>query len=162
MKKTKNNNQKEQITAQVENLETVAKAATEVANPKKKDKKLKSKNKAEIVEIPASKSKKKKDKLVKEVAKKQKDSIREKVVAERDVKYLYPSDEALREKYPDRTDSSIKDLKKTWRQEVRGKYRKLERDMNRFINDQTSKEYKAAKKAFDKYAAEVLKPGMAI
>ena len=34
--------------------------------------------------------------------------------------------------------------------------------MNKFIMDQSSKEYKAAKKAFDKYAAEVLKPGMAI
>lgn len=161
-----NNNKKEQEIAQVENQEIVANA-TEVTNPntsKKKDKskKKKAKAKATVEEVPATKSKKKKDKVVKEVTEKQKDSIREKVVSERDVKYYYPSDEELREKYPKRADSSIKDLKKAWRQEVRNEYRKLEREMNRFMKDQKSKEFKAAKKAFEDYAAQVLKPGMAI
>lgn len=164
MKKTKNNTKKEQIIAQVENPETVAKT-TEVTNQasSKKEKKLKSKKaKAKTVELPASKSKKNKDKVVKEVAKKQKNSIKEQVVSERDVKYYYPSEDELREKYPDRANRSINDLKKAWRQDVRNQYRKLEREMNRFIQDQTSKEYKSAKKAFDSYAAKVLKPGMAI
>ena len=175
MKTKKNNTKKEQITAQVENQESVANA-TAVTNPttssnKKSnktieavasEKKNKKNKKAKVEEIPATKSKKHKNKVVKEVSEKQKDSIREKVVSERDVKYLYPTDDELLTMYPKRTNCSIKDLKKTWRQEVRNEYRKLERDMNRFIQDQSSKEYKAAKKAFDAYAAKVLKPGMAI
>jgi hypothetical protein len=55
-----------------------------------------------------------------------------------------------------------KDEKKSWRQATRNEYRSLEREMNRFIQDQSSKEYKAAKKAFDAFTARVLKPGMAI
>jgi hypothetical protein len=55
-----------------------------------------------------------------------------------------------------------KDEKKSWRQATRNEYRSLEREMNRFIQDQSSKEYKAAKKAFDTFTAQVLKPGMAI
>jgi len=158
MKKVKNNTKKEQITAQVENQEIVANA-TEVTNPTiakdeklpvKKSKKDKKNKKAKVEEIPAAKDKKKKDKVVKEVANKQKASIMEEVVAHRDVKYLYPADV---------TDTLAR---KKWRQEVRNKYRSLEREMNRFIQDQDSKEYKAAKKAFDAYAKEVLKPGMAI
>ena len=160
MKKVKNNTKKEQITAQVENQEIVANA-TEVTNPEssikeelenlagKKDKKKKNK-KAKVEEIPTAKDKKKKDKVVKEVANKQKASIQEEVVAHRDVKYIYPAEI---------TDTLSR---KKWRQEVRNKYRSLEREMNRFIQDQSSKEYKAAKKAFDAYAKEVLKPGMAI
>lgn len=159
MKKVKNNTKKEQITAQVENQEIVANA-TEVTNTEsslkeeleaiagKKDKK-KSKE-AKVKEIPVAKDKKKKDKVIKEVADKQKASIQEEVIAHRDVKYIYPEDV---------TDTLAR---KKWRQEVRNKYRSLEREMNRFIQDQSSKEYKAAKKAFDAYAKEVLKPGMAI
>lgn len=166
MKKVKNNTKKEHINAQVENQEVVANA-TEVINPETpisepkivKDKKKKDK-KAKVKEITTKD--KKKDKVVKEVADKQKDSIREKVVSERDVKYYYPSDEELLNMYPKRKSDSIKDLKKTWRQEVRNEYRKREREMNRFIQDQSSKEYKAAKRAFDEYAKKILKPGMAI
>jgi len=158
MKKVKNNTKKEQLNAQVENQEIVANA-TEVVNNEsslkeeleviagKKDKK-KSK-KAKVKEIPVAKDKKK-DKVIKEVADKQKASIQEEVIAHRDVKYIYPEDV---------TDTLAR---KKWRQEVRNKYRSLEREMNRFIQDQSSKEYKAAKKAFDAYAKEVLKPGMAI
>lgn len=180
MKTNKNNTKKEHKNAQVENKEIVAKA-TKVTNhaaskeedlketleaiasgKEKKSKKDKKSKTAKVVEVPTAKSKKKKDKVVKEVAKKQKASIKEKVVSERDVKYYYPTDEELLEMYPNRSNSSIKDLKKTWRQEKRNEYRKLEREMNRFINDQASKEYKAAKKAFDDFSSKILKPGMAI
>jgi hypothetical protein len=170
MKTKKNNTKKEQITAQVENQEIVANA-TEVTNPtssqednsikenleaiasgkkNKKSKKDKKTKKAEVIEVPVAKSKKKKDKVVKEVAKKQEASIVEEVVAHRDVKYIYPDDI---------TDTVAR---KKWRQEVRNKYRALEREMNKFIMDQESKDYKKAKKAFEAYAKEVLKPGMAI
>jgi hypothetical protein len=168
MKTKKNNTKKEQIIAQVENQETVANAM-EVTNPEtsqeensikenleaiasgksKKHKKNKM-AKATVEELPATTSKKKKDKVVKEVAKKQESSIVEEVVAHRDVKYIYPEDI---------TDTVAR---KKWRQEVRNKYRALEREMNKFIMDQESKDYKKAKKAFEAYAKEVLKPGMAI
>lgn len=167
MKTKKNNNKKEQITAQVENQETVANAM-EVTNPetsqeensikenleaiasgKSKKHKKNKKAKATVEELPATTSKKK-DKVVKEVAKKQEASIVEEVVAHRDVKYIYPEDI---------TDTVAR---KKWRQEVRNKYRALEREMNKFIMDQESKDYKKAKKAFEAYAKEVLKPGMAI
>ena len=178
MKTKKNNNKKEQITAQVENQEIVANA-TEVTNPAssqdkgtvketleaiasgKKTKKTKKdkKSKAKVEEVPVAKSKKKEDKVVKEVAKKQKASIKEKVVSEREVKYIYPMKE---DEETGEMREMTKDEKKSWRQATRNEYRSLEREMNRFIQDQSSKEYKAAKKAFDTFTAQVLKPGMAI
>ena len=179
MKTKKNNTKKEQITAQVENQEIVANA-TEVTNPtssqednsikenleaiasgkkNKKSKKDKKTNKAEVIEVPVAKSKKKKDKVVKDVAKKQKASIKEKVVSEREVKYIYPLKE---DENTGEMREMTKDEKKSWRQATRNEYRSLEREMNRFIQDQSSKEYKAAKKAFDAFTAQVLKPGMAI
>lgn len=179
MKTKKNNTKKEQITAQVENQEIVANA-TEVTNPtssqednsikenleaiasgkkNKKSKKDKKTKKAEVIEVPVAKSKKKKDKVVKDVAKKQKVSIKEKVVSEREVKYIYPLKE---DENTGEMREMTKDEKKSWRQATRNEYRSLEREMNRFIQDQSSKEYKAAKKAFDAFTAQVLKPGMAI
>lgn len=179
MKTKKNNTKKEQITAQVENPEIVANA-TEVTNPtssqednsikenleaiasgkkNKKSKKDKKTKKAEVIEVPVAKSKKKKDKVVKDVAKKQKASIKEKVVSEREVKYIYPLKE---DENTGEMREMTKDEKKSWRQATRNEYRSLEREMNRFIQDQSSKEYKAAKKAFDAFTAQVLKPGMAI
>jgi hypothetical protein len=179
MKTKKNNTKKEQITAQVENQEIVANA-TEVTNPtssqednsikenleaiasgkkNKKSKKDKKTKKAEVIEVPVAKSKKKKDKVVKDVAKKQKASIKEKVVSEREVKYIYPLKE---DENTGEMREMTKDEKKSWRQATRNEYRSLEREMNRFIQDQSSKEYKAAKKAFDTFTAQVLKPGMAI
>ena len=179
MKTKKNNTKKEQITAQVENQEIVANA-TEVTNQDssqeegtvkgtleaiasgKKDKKKTKKDKkakAEVIEVPVTKSKKNKDKVVKDVAKKQKASIKEKVVSERDVKYIYPLKE---DEETGETREMTKDEKKSWRQATRNEYHKLEREMNRFIQDQGSKEYKSAKKAFDSFTAKVLKPGMAI
>ena len=178
MKTKKNNTKKEQITAQVENQEIVANA-TEVTNPtssqedssikenleaiasgkkNKKSKKDKKTKKAEVIEVPVAKSKKK-DKVVKDVAKKQKASIKEKVVSEREVKYIYPLKE---DENTGEMREMTKDEKKSWRQATRNEYRSLEREMNRFIQDQSSKEYKAAKKAFDAFTARVLKPGMAI
>lgn len=163
MKTKKNKTKKEQIIAQVENPETVA-ATTEVINPEtssekktKKTKKTDKKSKAEVIEVPVAKSKK--DKVVNEVAKKQKASIKEKVVSEREVKYIYPQ---IEDEETGEMREMTKDEKKSWRQATRNEYRSLEREMNRFIQDQNSKEYKAAKKAFDAYAAKVLKPGMAI
>ena len=179
MKTKKNNTKKEQITAQVENQEIVANA-TEVTNPassqedssikenleaiasgkkNKKSKKDKKTKKAEVIEVPVAKSKKNKDKVVKDVAKKQKASIKEKVVSEREVKYIYPLKE---DENTGEMREMTKDEKKSWRQATRNEYRSLEREMNRFIQDQSSKEYKAAKKAFDTFTAQVLKPGMAI
>lgn len=179
MKTKKNNTKKEQITAHVENQEIVANA-TEVTNPtssqednsikenleaiasgkkNKKSKKDKKTKKAEVIEVPVAKSKKKKDKVVKDVAKKQKASIKEKVVSEREVKYIYPLKE---DENTGEMREMTKDEKKSWRQATRNEYRSLEREMNRFIQDQSSKEYKAAKKAFDAFTAQVLKPGMAI
>ena len=179
MKTKKNNTKKEQITAQVENQEIVANA-TEVTNTtssqednsikenleaiasgkkNKKSKKDKKTKKAEVIEVPVAKSKKKKDKVVKDVAKKQKASIKEKVVSEREVKYIYPLKE---DENTGEMREMTKDEKKSWRQATRNEYRSLEREMNRFIQDQSSKEYKAAKKAFDAFTAQVLKPGMAI
>lgn len=179
MKTKKNNTKKEQITAQVENQEIVANA-TEVTNPtssqddnsikenleaialgkkNKKSKKDKKTKKAEVIEVPVAKSKKKKDKVVKDVAKKQKASIKEKVVSEREVKYIYPLKE---DENTGEMREMTKDEKKSWRQATRNEYRSLEREMNRFIQDQSSKEYKAAKKAFEAFTAQVLKPGMAI
>ena len=179
MKTKKNNTKKEQITAQVENQEIVANA-TEVTNPtssqednsikenleaiasgkkNKKSKKDKKTKKAEVIEVPVAKSKKKKDKVVKDVAKKQKASSKEKVVSEREVKYIYPLKE---DENTGEMREMTKDEKKSWRQATRNEYRSLEREMNRFIQDQSSKEYKAAKKAFDAFTAQVLKPGMAI
>lgn len=179
MKTKKNNTKKEQITAQVENQEIVANA-TEVTNltssqednsikenleaiasgkKNKKSKKDKKTKKAEVIEVPVAKSKKKKDKVVKDVAKKQKASIKEKVVSEREVKYIYPLKE---DENTGEMREMTKDEKKSWRQATRNEYRSLEREMNRFIQDQSSKEYKAAKKAFDAFTAQVLKPGMAI
>lgn len=176
MKTKKNNTKKEQITAQVENQEIVANA-TEVTNPTssqednsikenleaiasgKKNKKSKKASKAEVIEVPVAKSKKEKDETVKDVAKKQKTSIKEKVVSEREVKYIYPLKE---DENTGEMREMTKDEKKSWRQATRNEYRSLEREMNRFIQDQSSKEYKAAKRAFDTFTAQVLKPGMAI
>lgn len=102
-------------------------------------------------EAKADKKKKKtaKDKAVEDTANQQKPSIIEEVISHRDVKYIYPEDV---------TDTLSR---KSWRQKVRAKLRQLERDMFR-ITDQNSKEYKKAKKAYEEYRAEVLKPAQAV
>lgn len=115
-------------------------------SPKAKKAQDPKESEANVVEMPAAK----KAKVVKEVSAKQKDSIVEEVVSRREVKFLYPEDV---------TDTLAK---KQWRQKTRNKYRALQREMNKFISDQKSKEFLAAKKEFEEYAASVLKPGQVI
>lgn len=86
----------------------------------------------------------KKEEVTKEVTKINKDNLVEKVISNREVKYIYPDDV---------TDTLSR---KSWRQKVRAKLDRLERSMLR-INDQNSKEYKAAKKEYDEYRKQVLK-----
>ena len=127
------------ISAQVTNaIETAKKSKTqgsETTEPKKKTISSKS-------ETPKTTKEKK---TTKEVAKQQKVAILEEVISQREVKYIYPED--------------VVDTlsRKKWRQTTRNELHKLEREMHR-ISDQNSKEYKAAKKAFEDFQKKVLKP----
>lgn len=112
--------------------------------------KVKKTTKAEAKEEkPLKKKKSAKDKAVADTAKQQKPSIIEEVISHRDVKYIYPED--------------VVDTlsRKTWRQKTRNKLRQLEREMLR-ITDQNSKEFKAAKKAYEEFQATVLKVNQAV
>lgn len=101
----------------------------------KKEKKDKKKKKAN----------KEKEATVKKVAKQQKAALVEKVIANREVKYIYPED--------------VVDTlsRKTWRQKTRNKLHQLELAVSR-IKDQNSKEYKKALKEYNAFRNEVLKP----
>lgn len=85
-----------------------------------------------------------KEKVTKEVSKRNQTQLIEQVVANREVKYIYPED--------------VNDTlsRKSWRQKVRNKLERLERNMFR-IKDQNSKEYKAAEKEYNEYRKTVLK-----
>lgn len=87
----------------------------------------------------------KKAEVVKDVEKQQKPSIIEKVISNREVKYVYPED--------------VVDVlaRKKWRQQTRNELHRLEREMFR-IKDQNSKEYKKAAKAYEDFKNKVLKP----
>ena len=124
-----NLNKEEATTPQVTNQETSKE------EPKKKT--LKKKNTATTAT--------KKDKVTKEVTKQQNTAILEQVISHREVKYIYPED--------------VVDTlaRKRWRQQTRNELHRLEREMYR-IKDSNSKEYKAAKKAFEDFQAKVLKP----
>lgn len=87
----------------------------------------------------------KKAEVVKDVEKQQKPSIIEKVISNREVKYVYPEDV---------TDTLAR---KKWRQQTRNELHRLEREMFR-IKDQNSKEYKKAAKAYEDFRNKVLKP----
>jgi hypothetical protein len=89
------------------------------------------------------------EKVIKDVAKQQAASLVEKVTSNREVKYIYPE--------------GIEDTlqRKKWRQSVRNKLKTLERAYLR-IKDENSKEYKEAKKAFEIYKSEVLKPNVEV
>lgn len=91
------------------------------------------------------KANKEKEATVKEVAKQQKAALVEKVIANREVKYIYPED--------------VVDTlsRKTWRQKTRNKLHQLELAVSR-IKDQNSKEYKKALKEYNDFKKEVLKP----
>lgn len=133
----------DQIKDQVKTKKATTKKAT--AQPKVEEKKPAAKT-TKKVEKPKAETKetKKKEAVTKEVTKINKTNLVEKVVSNREVKYVYPAD--------------VNDTlsRKAWRQKVRNKLEKLERDMFR-IKDQTSKEYKAAEKAYNEYKKTVLK-----
>ena len=126
------------------------------AEAPKKEKKDKKKKKAEAPQETETKAEGKKDKkkkkdnkekevTVKEVAKQQKAALVEKVIANREVKYIYPED--------------VVDTlsRKTWRQKTRNKLHQLELAVSR-IKNQNSKEYKKALKEYNDFKKEVLKP----
>lgn len=127
----------------VENINKSANSSVE--NKEVKTSKKDAKAKASKKEAEAEKSEKpsKKDKLTKKLALQQAVEIVEKVAKERVVKYKYPEDV---------TDSLSR---KTWRQKVRSKLRQLELAKAR-IEDQNSKEFKKALKAYKAYRSEVL------
>ena len=133
---------------------SVANAIATVSNSTKEDKAPQVTNQETSKEEPKKKktAKKdkattatKKDKVTKEVTKQQNTAILEQVISHREVKYIYPED--------------VVDTlaRKRWRQQTRNELHRLEREMYR-IKDTNSKEYKAAKKAFDEFQAKVLKP----
>lgn len=132
---TVSNSTKKEETPQVTNQETSKE------EPKKKTKKT------TATDTPKAKAPKatKKEQVTKEVTKQQNTAIIEQVISNREVKYIYPED--------------VKDTlaRKRWRQQTRNELHRLEREMYR-IKDTNSKEYKAAKKAFDEFQAKVLKP----
>ena len=97
------------------------------------------KKKKSIKETKAAKA------TAKEVAKQQKVSLVEKVIANREVKYIYPEDV---------TDTLSR---KTWRQKTRNTPHHLELAIGR-IKDQNSKEYKKALKEYNDFKKQVLKP----
>lgn len=126
------------------------------AEAPKKEKKSKKSKKVEAPQETETKAEGKKDKkkkkankekeaTVKEVAKQQKAALVEKVIANREVKYIYPED--------------VVDTlsRKTWRQKTRNKLHQLELAVSR-IKDQNSKEYKKALKEYNDFKKEVLKP----
>lgn len=126
------------------------------AEAPKKEKKSKKAKKAEAPQETETKAEGNKDKkkkkankekeaTVKEVAKQQKAALVEKVIANREVKYIYPED--------------VVDTlsRKTWRQKTRNKLHQLELAVSR-IKDQNSKEYKKALKEYNEFRKEVLKP----
>lgn len=136
-KLTKVENTNKSNNSSVENKAAKAKAKTSKKEAKK-EAKAKDSAKAEKKEKAS-----KKEKLTKKLALQQAVEIVEKVAKERVVKYKYPEDV---------TDSLSR---KTWRQKVRSKLRQLELAKSR-IEDQNSKEFKEALKAYKNYCSEVL------
>lgn len=136
-----------------ENATEEPKAEAPTPKKDKKDKKAKKVKAIKEAEVKAEGKKDKKKKkankeaeaTVKEVANQQKVSLVEKVVANREVKYIYPED--------------VNDTlsRKTWRQKTRNKLHQLELAVGR-IKDQNSKEYKKALKEYEDFKKQVLKP----
>lgn len=114
-------------------------ASTTTKKDKKAEGKKDKKNKEALKETKAAKA------TAKEVAKQQKVALVEKVVANREVKYIYPEDV---------TDTLSR---KTWRQKTRNTLHHLELAIGR-IKDQNSKEYKKALKEYNDFKKQVLKP----
>lgn len=124
-------------------LEGIKDGVSKSKSTKSKATKTKESN-LKLVELPNKKNSKKEE-VVKEVEKQQKPSIIEKVVSNREVKYVYPAD-------------IIDTLaRKKWRQQTRNELHRLEREMYR-IKDTNSQEFKKAAKAFEEFRNKVLKP----
>lgn len=134
------------IEAAMEDLEKEIKAE-KTAKKKSLPKKNKAAKKEEL-KIDLKKTSKK-EKAIKDTVDAHKKDIVEKVISNREVKWIYPED---------CTDTLSR---KSWRQKQRNKIHQLERDLYR-IDDRNSKEYKAAIKKLNAKKAEVLKPGMEI
>lgn len=135
----------------------VSKTLNQVSESPKKETKKKSTKKLVPIEesqkeepIQEEKPKKKtskkstKEQVIKEVEKQQKPSLVEKVISQREVKYIYPED----------VDTPL--ARKKWRQQVRNKLKDLEIKMNR-LREGNKKEFEQAKKAFEAYQSSVLK-----
>ncbi|MEG1416579.1 MAG: hypothetical protein RSC49_08245 [Clostridium sp.] len=134
-------------------LTKVSKALTEEKKtPKAKaEKKSKEEPKLEIVpeNVKVKAAKAKKEKVVKEVTEINKTNLIEKVVSNREVKYIYPDD---------CTDTLSR---KSWRQKVRNRLHSLEMAMYR-IKDQSSKEFKAAMAEYTAYKNSISKANTAV
>ena len=142
--KTKNNKLQELVANQVSNaLETVKESVKPTAAPVKKIKAAKPAATEEKV------TKKTKAAAVKSAKQQQEAALLEAVVSKREVKYIYPDE--------------VKDTlaRKKWRAQTRTELHRLEREMHR-ITDQNSKEFKAAKKAFEEFSSRVLKPNQVV
>lgn len=142
--KTKNNKLQELVANQVSNaLETVKESVKPTAAQVKKIKAAKPAATEEKV------TKKTKAAAVKSAKQQQEAALLEAVVSKREVKYIYPDE--------------VKDTlaRKKWRAQTRNELHRLEREMHR-ITDQNSKEFKAAKKAFEEFSSRVLKPNQVV
>lgn len=130
------------IAADTQNQEPQAEA-----KPKKKLPKAKKDKDAQATVTAAKDKKNKKEKAIKDTAKAQTVDLIEKVVSNREVKWLYPAE--------------VNDplSRKSWRQKQRNKIHKLERELTR-IGDQNSKEYKAKMKELKEFQKKVLKNAM--
>lgn len=149
MKKVNLNKVTELINNQVSNSLKEVKASKTQKPKETKESKAKEEPKAKLVKTTTKKASTKKEEVVKEVAKQQKPNIIEKVISNREVKYIYPDDV---------TDTLSR---KKWRQQTRNELRKLEREMLR-IQDHNSKEYKSAKNKYITFQKKVLKVDEAV
>ena len=148
MKKVNLNKVTELINNQVSNSLKEVKASKTQKPKETKESKAKEEPKTKLVKTTTKKASKKEE-VVKEVAKQQKPNIIERVISNREVKYIYPED--------------VVDTlsRKKWRQQTRNELRKLEREMLR-IQDHNSKEYKSAQNKYITFQKKVLKVDEAI
>lgn len=149
MKKVNLNKVTELINNQVSNSLKEVKASKTQKPKETKESKAKKEPKAKLVKTTTKKASTKKEEVVKEVAKQQKPNIIERVISNREVKYIYPDDV---------TDTLSR---KKWRQQTRNELRKLEREMLR-IQDHNSKEYKSAQNKYITFQKKVLKVDEAV
>lgn len=123
----------------------VAEQLNQVKESKKATKAKKEQPKATKKLVPTSKKKSVKEQVIKETETRQKVDLVEKVIAHREVKYIYPA--------------NVQDTlaRKKWRQATRNKLHELELKMNR-LREADKKEFEAARKAYEEFRAQVLKP----